>query len=1047
LPGATYQFLTNSSIFLNSCCATEFFENQGLLWQSGGTNATTISIPFDNEGGDIRVDTGNLTLSGGGTSSNCVFTVAVGASVDLTGGGSTTWSGQMSGSGEGAILLSHGTLSANPNLTLDFTNVLFNWSAGAIAGTVTNAGTVLLTGTQSSVMLNQSTFVNESLVQEEAGGGLGFNGYGGGTTAFYNLPGATYEFLTNSSIYLNNCCGTEFFENQGLLWQEGGTNATTISLNFNNLGGTIEVDAGKLVLSGQGRSSSGTFNVASGAVVDLTGGNTPVWTGVLNGGGGGQVLLSSGTLLATPNLTLDFTNGLFNWNGGAIDGLITNAGIVILSGTEADSILNQSTFVNEGLVQEQGAGGVALNGYGGGTTAIYNLPGATYQFLTNSSIYLNNCCGTVFFENQGLLWQSGGTNATTISIPFDSLGGVVRVDTGNLNLNGGGSSSNGVFTVAAGASVDLTGGGSATWSGQMSGSGQGAVLLSHGTLVGRQNLTLDFSNSVFQWMGGILTGAATNTGTIVITGTNDSIMANQSTLYNNGLIVHSGSGGLGLNGYGGGTTAFYNLSRGIYEFTADSSVFVNDCCGTELFQNQGLLWKKAGTNTSAISVPFANAGGSIEVDSGTLSLGGSSYSQGGGVLNISLGGTNTGQYGQLLTSSSASLGGPLNISLADGFVPVLGNQFKILSCSGLSGTFTGTNIGGISVVYNSGGVTLVVTSTVVGPVVSWTPPSAITYGTALSSNQLNATASVPGAFAYTPISGTLLNAGAHTLSVVFNPTDTVHYSSVSETVNLTVSPAPLTIKATNLSMPYGSIVPPLTASYSGFVNGENTSTLNGVAALSTTATSSSPIGTYPINVALGTINDSNYTYIFVPGTLTIQQSACTPAGPGLISWWPGNGNALDVVGGNDGTLTNGADFAAGEVGQAFNFSVNHAGVLVGNPTNLQLQNFTIEAWIRRGSANFVTDDPTAYEGGASLFFHGSQGYGLGIQTNGALYLAKTDVDSVSAGPGVTERRGGPQLQHRLCAGHADDQSGAADHHRQQRRAKLTGRRRLAGHGL
>src|SRR4029077_5181082 len=58
------------------------------------------------------------------------------------------------------------------------------------------------------------------------------------------------------------------------------------------------------------------------------------------------------------------------------------------------------------------------------------------------------------------------------------------------------------------------------------------------------------------------------------------------------------------------------------------------------------------------------------------------------------------------------------------------------------------------------------------PTVTWAEPSGITYGTALSSTQLNATASVPGTFAYLPVAGTVLSAGAgQSLSVTFTPTD------------------------------------------------------------------------------------------------------------------------------------------------------------------------------------------------------------------------------------------------------------------------------------
>ena len=55
------------------------------------------------------------------------------------------------------------------------------------------------------------------------------------------------------------------------------------------------------------------------------------------------------------------------------------------------------------------------------------------------------------------------------------------------------------------------------------------------------------------------------------------------------------------------------------------------------------------------------------------------------------------------------------------------------------------------------------------PLITWNAPAAIQYGTALSSVQLDATASVPGAFAYTVTAGTILNAGARTLSAVFTP--------------------------------------------------------------------------------------------------------------------------------------------------------------------------------------------------------------------------------------------------------------------------------------
>ena len=43
------------------------------------------------------------------------------------------------------------------------------------------------------------------------------------------------------------------------------------------------------------------------------------------------------------------------------------------------------------------------------------------------------------------------------------------------------------------------------------------------------------------------------------------------------------------------------------------------------------------------------------------------------------------------------------------------------------------------------------------PIITWPTPAAVPVGTVLSSTQLDATASVPGTFSYTPAAGTVLN--------------------------------------------------------------------------------------------------------------------------------------------------------------------------------------------------------------------------------------------------------------------------------------------------
>jgi sugar lactone lactonase YvrE len=76
------------------------------------------------------------------------------------------------------------------------------------------------------------------------------------------------------------------------------------------------------------------------------------------------------------------------------------------------------------------------------------------------------------------------------------------------------------------------------------------------------------------------------------------------------------------------------------------------------------------------------------------------------------------------------------------------------------------------------------------PKITWSTPKAISYGTALSSTQLDATANVPGNMTYNPAAGTIPAAGTDTLTAIFTPTDTTDYTSASATVTLTVNAAP-----------------------------------------------------------------------------------------------------------------------------------------------------------------------------------------------------------------------------------------------------------------
>jgi hypothetical protein len=71
----------------------------------------------------------------------------------------------------------------------------------------------------------------------------------------------------------------------------------------------------------------------------------------------------------------------------------------------------------------------------------------------------------------------------------------------------------------------------------------------------------------------------------------------------------------------------------------------------------------------------------------------------------------------------------------------------------------------------------------------------------------------------------------------------------------------------------------------------------------------------------------------------------------IIAFWKGEGNANDSAGANDGTLQNGAAFAAGQVGQAFSLDGVNDYVSIPDSVTLRPDNLTVEGWFNFGATN------------------------------------------------------------------------------------------------
>ncbi len=98
--------------------------------------------------------------------------------------------------------------------------------------------------------------------------------------------------------------------------------------------------------------------------------------------------------------------------------------------------------------------------------------------------------------------------------------------------------------------------------------------------------------------------------------------------------------------------------------------------------------------------------------------------------------------------------------------------------------------------YNQTNGSVAITINKATPVITWSNPADLIYGTALSGTQLNATAGVPGSFGYTPASGTVLSYGSHNLHVDFTPTDTTNYNNAQKDVSINILSAILSTTMT-----------------------------------------------------------------------------------------------------------------------------------------------------------------------------------------------------------------------------------------------------------
>ena len=499
--------------------------NAGTSFIGAGANVVTTDSTFNGAitSTGLALTSGNFagTASFGGTtawnggSMIGAFTVPAGATLNVAGGGATTLAAA-------AALTNSGTANFAASQTLD--------------GAFTNTGTVNVDG--GSLRLT-SGGTDTGIYAVDAGNTLDFGGgtrtldagagvtgagtllVSGGTTNVNVAHGANTTILAGTANFNANVADI------GTFTVSGGT----ANVNAGYTATTTNVSAGTASFNGAAAHSTGTLNVTGGTVtgtgnLGVTTGGT--WSGgtvsgaaasvtiasgaVFNATGGGPKVVDAATLNIAGGGTVNVTgaagmvldNGATLNNAGTLD-LQTNAGI-------AHTVGANGALVNAGTIRKSAGGGTSTIGAGINSTS----NGGTYNVAGGNT--LTHAAVNTF--NAGTSFTGAGTNIVTTDSTFNgaiastgltlgsgNFGGVASLG-GTTGWNGG--NMTGAFTVPAGSTLNVAGGGATTLA-------PAASLTNNGTtnFAASQTINGAFNNAgAANVNGGTLTlaGGGTDTG-------------------------------------------------------------------------------------------------------------------------------------------------------------------------------------------------------------------------------------------------------------------------------------------------------------------------------------------------------------------------------------------------------------------------------------------------------------------------------------------------------------------------------------------------------
>jgi streptogramin lyase len=240
--------------------------------------------------------------------------------------------------------------------------------------------------------------------------------------------------------------------------------------------------------------------------------------------------------------------------------------------------------------------------------------------------------------------------------------------------------------------------------------------------------------------------------------------------------------------------------------------------------------------------------------------------------------------GAVQLNATSTAAGSFSYSPAAGAVLTVGSHT-------VTATFTPT----YAADYTSATASVTVTVNQATPVITWATPVAITYGTALGAAQLNASSTVAGSYSYSPVAGTVLTAGLHTITTTFTPTDTTDYTTATASVSLTV----------NRATPAITWAPPAAITYGTALGASQlnaSSTIAGTFSYSPAAGTVLTPGSHIITATFAPTDTTDYTSATATVTLTVNQvtQSITFTPPTSPVTYPASPITLSATGGASG---------------------------------------------------------------------------------------------------------------------------------------------------